>query len=115
MRDGTVVTYYAKTFVFKARKHGWKDKPLDVGYNELVGDKNLNTQKLRQIVDSSGLPLKKPWPLNGSGAKKPNATDSPAVLEFLPYAAADWSWKSPRVSTVPRWREQSLLSFCIYN
>jgi hypothetical protein len=64
---------------------------LDVGFNSLVGDKTLNTQTLRPIVDAAGLPIKKPWPLDGSGNKKLNATDTPAVLSFAPYFSMDWT------------------------
>ena len=91
MQDKSVVTYYAKTFQFKARHQGWLDTPLDVGFNELVGDKTINTQTLRPIVDANGLPFKKPWPLDGTGKKKENATDTPATLSFAPYFAKDWT------------------------
>lgn len=87
-----VVVYYAETITLKARHQGWHDHPLDVGFNELVGDKTLNTQMLRPIVNANGLPLGKPWPLNGKGAKMPNATDTPATLDFEPYFAhTDWT------------------------
>jgi hypothetical protein len=91
LRNNTTLTYYAKTYVFKARHEGWHDKPLDVGYSELTGNKGTNTQGLRPIVDAAGIPIKKPWPLDGMGKKKPNATDAPFELDFQPYAAADWS------------------------
>jgi hypothetical protein len=91
LRSGTTLTYYAKTYVFKARHEGWLDAPLDVGFNELTGNKTLNTQSLRPIVDSNGMPIKKPWPLDGTGKKKPNATDSPNALSFQPYTKMDWT------------------------
>src|SRR5690606_23964783 len=30
------VTFYRVTYIFKARRSGWKDKRYDVGFNELV-------------------------------------------------------------------------------
>src|SRR3954471_1763461 len=54
LRNGTTVTWYAKTYQFKARHEGWHDKPLDIGFNELVGKVTTNSQNLRRIVDSSG-------------------------------------------------------------
>jgi hypothetical protein len=91
LRTGEVVNYYAKTYTFKARHEGWHDMPLDIGFNELVGTKTKNTQNLRRIVDSNGNPVTKPWALNGSGVKMPNATDTPATLDFQPYIPMDWS------------------------
>ncbi|MBV8781120.1 MAG: hypothetical protein JO353_06955, partial [Phycisphaerae bacterium] len=70
LRSGTNVVYYAKTYTFKARHEGWHDKPLDVGFNELIGTKTTNTLNLRRIVDQSGAPVTKPWPLDGTGKKK---------------------------------------------
>lgn len=91
MRNNTTLTYYAKTYSFKARHEGWHDAPLNVGYNELTGQKTLNTQGLKAIVDSNGMPIKKPWPLDVNGQKKPNATDTPDALDFQPYLTMDWS------------------------
>lgn len=91
LRDGTALTYYAKTYVFKCKTAGWDDKPLDVGFNSLVGNTTTNTQSLRRIIDANGNPVTKPWPLDGSGNKKPNATDTPFVLDFKPYKTADWT------------------------
>ncbi|MDF2434807.1 MAG: hypothetical protein JWP44_4438, partial [Mucilaginibacter sp.] len=91
MSNRTVVVYYAETLTIKARHQGWHDHPLDVGYNELVGDKTKNTQLLRPIVDANGLPLQKPWPLDGTGKRKPNATVAPAVLDFQPYFTTSWT------------------------
>jgi hypothetical protein len=91
LQDMTVVTYYAETLQFKARHEGWHDHPLDIGTAELVGVKLQNTQLTRPIVDSDGTPVTA-WPLNGSGVKMPNATDTPATLDFEPYFAhQDWS------------------------
>ena len=91
VRTGETIVYYAKTYIFKARHEGWHDAPLDVGYNTSVGDKTKNNQSIVPIVDANGLPLKTPWPLNGAGKKKPNATDKPAVLDFQPYKSMDWT------------------------
>jgi hypothetical protein len=92
--DGVAMTFkfYRRTYTLKARREGWKDRPLDVGTNELVPDADATKPpRLRPIVDAINAPVKKPWPLNGSGRKKPSMADKPAELEFLPYAEADWS------------------------
>ena len=83
-------TYYRRTYTLKARRQGWDDKPLDVGTNEKVGDL-ANGFKLRPIVDGTNLPVKRPYPLNGEGRRKPNPTDTPAELEFRPYELKDWA------------------------
>jgi hypothetical protein len=91
-KDGTSTTYYTQTLTFKARHQGWHDRPLDVGFNQLVGKKSNNTLSLQPIVDANGLQVTKPWPLNGSGAAMLNITDLPFTLDFEPYFAhQDWS------------------------
>lgn len=93
-QDGAVAdfTYYAVSYLLKARKAGWKDKPLDIGTNELVPDADpLKPKRLRPILDGASLPVKKGWPLDGEGRKKPHRTDKPAELELRPYAEANWS------------------------
>lgn len=84
------VTYYRKTYTFKARRDGWDDKPLDVGLNELVGS-TIAGFKLKPIVDVAAMPIKRPYPLDGQGKRKKNPTDKPEELTFKPYVAADWS------------------------
>jgi len=91
LRTGITVTYYAKTYVLKARHEGWHDMPLDVGFNELTGSTVDNTQSVQPIVDDVGLPVTKPWPLDGLGNAKPNITDAPAVLDFQPYSPAEFT------------------------
>jgi hypothetical protein len=92
LQDMTVVTYYAETLTLKARHEGWNQTVLDVGFNTLVGSKANNTQKLQPIMDANGNPITKPWPLDGTGNAKPNATDTPANLTFSPYFAfQDWT------------------------
>lgn len=86
------VQYYKRTYVLKARKDGWKEKPLDLGLNELIADPDpTKPGKLKPIVDSVNAPIRRPWPLNGAGRKKPKGTETAATLEFLPYAEASWS------------------------
>lgn len=91
--DGTKIIYYKRVYVFKARHEGWRDHPLDIGFNELVPDPSDPNKpgKVLPIVDSAGLVIKKPWPLDGHGRKKPKATDKPEVLEFRPYKEMDWT------------------------
>lgn len=91
MRSGLPITYYTRTFTFKAKHEGWHDQPLDVGFNYSVGDATKNTQNLRRICDGQGMPVTKPWPLDGKGNARQNASDPPAVLDFQPYTSSDWS------------------------
>jgi hypothetical protein len=59
----------------------WDDVIEDRGFHESDG-----AGKLKEI--SKGTPptkVDKPWPLDGSGAAKPNATDEPFALTFFPY------------------------------
>jgi hypothetical protein len=68
----------------------WIDTTDDRGFNEI--DPN-NSGKLKQIVIGNSPPTKpdNPWPLDGSGAAKPNASDPPAQLTFQPYATVGFS------------------------
>lgn len=99
--DGVVmvVTYYKKTYTLKARRDGWKDKPIDTGLNERVGNLAAGF-KLKPIVDVTNAPVKKPWPLNGTGRKQSGDTTVPPVtLEFEPYKKATWTfpWNNAQV------------------
>lgn len=92
MPDDTVVVYYKRSYVFKARHEGWHDHPLDVGFNELKKRRNQDDPITTvPIVDANGLPLAKPWPLDGKGNKQKNVTDKPAELDFQPYIEMDWT------------------------
>lgn len=90
--DPVTVTYYRKTYTLRARRSGWKQKPLDTGLNQ-TRQRSIPTMtgttpgpiELVPIMDSTGNPVKKPYPLDGQGKKKPNSTDEPAELEFKPY------------------------------
>jgi hypothetical protein len=91
------VTYYRKTYTFKAQREGWKDRPLDVGTNEIkeviesISGTPTLVKKLRPITDSQGLIVKKPWPLDGTGKKKLNPTDPAEELEFTPFTEKSWA------------------------
>lgn len=86
------MTFFEVTYQFKARAEGWKDKPLDCGFNEYIANADPSKPgKLRLIVGSDSMPVKRPWPLDGKGCKKPKATSIPAVLEFRPYRELDWA------------------------
>jgi hypothetical protein len=88
---GSEVTYYKRTCILKARRQGWRDKPLDVSLNETVEEQDiingstLIVKKLKPILDKSGAPVRKPYPLDGAGKRKPSATDKAAELDFKPY------------------------------
>jgi hypothetical protein len=56
---------------------GWNPTKIDdVGYYEKVGS------ELRPILDETGIEVRKPWPLDGAGAKQASPTATPAQLEF---------------------------------
>ena len=86
--------YYRVSWLLKARKAGWNDKVLDVGLNELIPNPQDATKppKLQPIANGASLAIKRPWPLNGEGRKKPSPKDKPEELEFVPYKPADWPW-----------------------
>lgn len=86
------LVFYKRTYNLRFRAEGWKDKVLDVGFNEFIADPTPGKAgKLKPIVDATSQKLSKPWPLNGSGRKKSQPTDDPATLEFQPYAAVSWA------------------------
>ncbi len=79
----TSVRYREVTFKLKF-KANWLDVVQDRGLCEIDPD---HTGKLRQILKGTPpLPVDKPWPLDGSGAAKANATDTPATISLHPYA-----------------------------
>ncbi|MGC4031484.1 MAG: hypothetical protein QM754_07080 [Tepidisphaeraceae bacterium] len=90
--SGITVTYFETTYQFKAKADKWRDKPLDYGYNEYVPNADPSKPgKLRLIVGADSVPVKRPWPLDGKGRKKPKATDVGATLEFRPYREISWA------------------------
>lgn len=86
------MTYFEVTYQFKARATGWWETPLDVGFNEYIANADQTKPgKLRLIVSADSVPVKRPWPLDGKGRKKPKATDVPKVFEFRPYRELSWA------------------------
>jgi hypothetical protein len=78
--------YYRNVKYSLAYKQNWDDSIDDRGYNEQWGSDPSGNTTLKEIV--KGLPPVKPdrpWPLDGSGAAKPNITDPPSKLTFKPY------------------------------
>lgn len=81
-------TYYRVSYFFRFKKDGWNPtKVLDVGYNQL----DLFQNKLFPITDTDGMPIRTPYPLDGSGGARPNPTDPPAELAFKGYEEKDFS------------------------
>lgn len=74
------VYYYEVTYPIEFKEGGYDDEFYDRDYYELDDDGNR-----RQILDSAGMQVKTPWPLDGSGVAKANSSDEPAVLTFKPY------------------------------
>lgn len=101
--QGLTVEFYQKTYTLKARRQGWDDKPLDLGFNELfeatVTGQNGQPQivkRKRPIVDANGLPVKKPVPLDGAGKALvllPSMlpTETVVPLRFRPYRKVSWA------------------------
>ncbi len=81
--------YYRQTITVKARHEGWDHSVQDVGFSERVGNSGAYT--LKPILDSAGLPLKKAWPLDGTGKKQPSIDATPATITLHPYVKKDWS------------------------
>ena len=76
------VTFRVAKWILHFRKT-WDDIVEDRGFHEKDAD---NVGKLKEIIKGTP-PTKtdKPWPLDGAGAKMPNASDAPAKLTFVPY------------------------------
>lgn len=76
--------FYRVTYTFEFRpgqpgytSDGWRERYLDIGYYEkptVPGGKPV------AIKDDQGKEVSQPYPLDGTGQKKPNMDDSPAVL-----------------------------------
>jgi len=94
--QGLTVDYYKATYPIKVRKSGWKDKPLNYGYNAIrqvtkdVDGVPTLVMVREPIVDRTGTKITKPWPLTLEGKAMPSATDQPPELEFLPYPSVPW-------------------------
>src|SRR5690606_30348212 len=89
------VTFYRVTYQFKARKDGWKDKPLNYGYQQLLDtgrtdDDGRPIYTKVPILDGAGLKIQKPWPLDINGRAMASATDIPPELESLPRRTVSW-------------------------
>ena len=67
----------------------WEIDLDDRGFNE---KDTANAGKLKPIVVGSTGPAQVPYPLNGSGAKKPNVSDTPAVIHLKPYLKTNFSF-----------------------
>lgn len=84
--------FYRRTYVLKAKKDGWKEKVLDTGLNELIANADLTKPgRVIPIVDGVNAPVKRPWPLDGAGRKKPKSTDTPAELTFRKYPEVEFA------------------------
>ena len=78
------VTFWTETIRIAKRAATWDDKFEDRGLNE------LSSGKPKPILDAKNQPITAPYPLNGSGAKRVNVTDAPAVITRKPYAAGSF-------------------------
>ncbi|MGN6370969.1 MAG: hypothetical protein ACTHN5_22160 [Phycisphaerae bacterium] len=89
--NGASVRYRQITFILKLRS-SWDDVVEDRGYGELqVYANGTPIGTTQPIVDGANLQVQKPWPLDGSGHRKTNSTDTPASLTFKPYAAVSFA------------------------
>jgi hypothetical protein len=83
------ITFWEEVIEIHKNPETWDLKALDYGYSEKSGT------GLVKITDKANQPVSKPWPLNGSGLKQPNATDAPAEINYVRYKAEDWSGLFP--------------------
>lgn len=68
---------------------GWNPtKVLDYGYQYLGG---ISGDKRATIPDSDGMPIRKPWPLDGLGGTMPNPDDPAAWRSFKFFEEIDFS------------------------
>lgn len=84
--NGTTYNYWQVTYVIALNPNTWRSVVYDTGYNKLVSGKK------RPIEDGTGLAVQTPWPLDGTGAPKTNATDTPATITFKIYPEVSWSF-----------------------
>lgn len=90
------IPYYRVTYIFWLKEQvlgpptsatvGWNPTHiLDYGFHE------LSAGKLVPIPNSKGMPVTRPHPLDGTGLKRPSATDQPAELDYMLYRETDFS------------------------
>ncbi len=74
-------------------KQSWDDVFNDEGYQQLASDGINLVDCYTNATDPNNKPEKvvKPWPLDGTGHKKANATDTPEPLTFKPYEELDFA------------------------
>lgn len=95
--QGQQVSYYKVSFPIRVSAAGHKDAPLDYGYNttttqrKTVKGQPVDVKVKVPILDSVGMRVSKPWPLDGNGQAKPSAIDQPATLDFQPYRSVSWA------------------------
>ena len=80
-REEAGTLYHELTFSLAIRPETWDEVLADRGFHESDGSGGL-----KEII--KGTPPTRPetpWPLDGNGAAKANATDAPATGSFLPY------------------------------
>lgn len=92
------ITYWRKTYQFKARRRGWMLKIYDQGYQQIDTQTVTNSDgdpeeriSLKPILDKTGNRVERPYPLNGEGKAMPSPLDPAAELEFEPYEKASWA------------------------
>ena len=81
------IQYRTVTYLLAIR-HSWLDRVLDYGYKAL--NANGTPVDIGDLSVDPGQPAKgnvSPWPLDGTGHKKPKQTDAPATLTFYPLPA----------------------------
>lgn len=93
---GQPIDFYRVTYPFKARRNGWKDKPLNYGLQQLKDTLTFNPDGSKiytriPIMDGAGKEARTPWPLDLAGKAMKSATDIPPELEFLPYKEVAWA------------------------
>ena len=75
------VTFWTETITIAKNAAGWDHLLEDRGRNE------LDSGKLKPILDAHGEAVELPYPLDGAGAAKAAPTDTPATRTHKPYLA----------------------------
>lgn len=85
-------TLFDATYTIKAKRGGWSDRVLNVGYRNVDG-KDIKINSAGELDVISGDPVATPWPLDEDGwAKVPlGALLAADELVFYPYEQAAWT------------------------
>lgn len=84
---GVLYDYFSTTFRILIDGNYHEDLMEDRGFFQFTPGASTGHV---EILGTDGHPLTTPWPLDGLGHAKPNATDAPPVAGRFPYLAINW-------------------------